>query len=549
MKPSAKNSSECDNEGGYRPPSFSIWVFCWLCLLLAGCSRAGSRADIVILNGAELESLDPALVTSQPDLRVVAALFEGLVRSDPVTGRPVPGLAERWTVSDDGCAYTFFLRTNLVWSTGEPIVADDFVYSWRRVLDPKTACDYAGQLFYIKNAEAFNQGQLTDPAQLGFRALDAYALRVELKNPVFFFLDLCTLPAVAVVPRRQIEKYGDRWILSPPLPVSGPYLLDSWRLNDKIRLKKNPLYWDAANTQNEVVDVLPVASSTTAMNLYETGAADIVWDKELVPVELLDVVLKRPDFHTFDYLASYFARFNTTKPPFTDPRVRRAFAMAVDKNRIVQKITRAGEKPASNLTPPGIAHYRPPAGLAYDPSGAKRLLAEAGFPEGKGFPACQYMFNAAAGGAAKTHQKIGIELQNMWRDVLGVQVDLRQVESKIFLTAQSALDYDICRSSWLGDYADPNTFLDLFLSNSGNNRTGWKNANYDRFLEKANATLNPAAREDLLRQAETLLVSDEAPIIPLFFYVGICYFDTNRIQGIYPNLVDLHPINAIKRLK
>ncbi len=528
-----------------------VWplIFCLVGLWFAvsGC-RQEPRADIVILNGAEPESLDPALFTAQADLRLSGALFEGLARTDPVTGSAIPSWAERWEISPDGKIYTFYLRTNAQWSTGAPITAEDFVYSWRRVLDPATAGDYASQLFPIKNAEAFNRGEIKDPTQIGVKALSPQVLRVELARPTAFFIELCAFPTLAAVPRQAIEKHGDQWLSVFPVPVSGPYLLEAWHINDKVRLRKNPRYWDAAHTQNEVVDVLPVGSASAAINLYETGAADIVWDKELIPAEMIDVLIQRPDFHLFDYLATYFIRINTTRPPFDRPGVRRALAMAIDKHRIVDKITKAQERVASQITPPGIPGYEPPAGLPYDPERARQELAAAGFPGGKGFPAFQYMFNASSGGSSKTHQKIGVELQQMWKQELGIQMELRQVESKIHLAAQSALDYDACRSSWVGDYNDPCTFLDLFLSNNGNNRTGWKNRRYDDLLNDANNQLDTTRRAALLRQAETLLTQEELPVIPLFFYKGICYYDTNRITGIYPNLIDQHPINFIRRI-
>jgi oligopeptide transport system substrate-binding protein len=520
-----------------------------LLLFLPGCAAPEPTADLVILNGAEPESLDPAIVTGQPDMRVVYSLFEGLTRYDPQTGTPIPSLAERWDVSADGRVYTFVLRTNAMWSTGDPIRAADVVYSWQRALAPATASDYAGQLLYIKNAEDFNRGALTNPALLGIQALDPFTVRVELNSPTPFFLDLCALPIMAVVPRQTIERYGDGWLRRHPLPSSGAYQLDSWRINDRIRLRKNPYYWDAANTQTEVVDILPIGSASTALNLYETGRADIVWDKELVPVELLDVLLQRKDFHTFDYLATYFLRFNVTRKPFDDSRVRRALALAIDKNRLVQKITKAGEKVASHLTPAGIPHYRPPEGLGHDPAAARRLLALAGYPGGRGFPPFHYLFNAAAGGSAKIHEKIAVELQQMWQRELGLQMELRQVEWKILLAAQSALDYEISRSSWVGDYCDPNTFLDLFMSQSGNNRTGWKNPRYDQLLREANTQTDEAKRERLLQTAERLLVGEELPIVPLFFYAGVNYYSPEKIQGIYPNLIDQHPLNAIRKVK
>ena len=521
----------------------------WLCLAAAVGRAAEPKADLVIINGAEPETLDPAIVTGQPDLRVVSALFEGLTRNDPRSGAPIPGLAERWELTKDGRVYTFHLRSNAVWSTGEPITADDVAYSWLRVLDPATAGDYAGQLFHLENAEDFTRGKLKDASQVGVHARGQRVVEVKLDHPTPFFLDLCAGPTLAVVSRRLIEQSGDRWLMTRPLAVSGAYQLDIWHINDKIRLRKNPRYWDAAHTQSEVVDILPIGSAMTALNLYVTGAADIVWDKELVPADLIDVLRGRPDFHSFDYLATYFFRFNVTRKPWDDSRVRRALALAIDKQRIVEKITRAGEKIANHLTPPGTDDYTPPAGLEYNPARARQLLAEAGYPGGQGFPARRYLFNAAAGGSAKMHEKIAIELQHMWRQELGITVELQRLEWKVLLAAQSALDYDISRSSWVGDYNDPNTFLDLFMTDNGNNRTGWKNARYDQLMRQANAEADPGTRRQWLRDAETILVQEELPIVPLFFYVGLCYYDATRIDGIYPNLIDQHPINAIRKQK
>jgi oligopeptide transport system substrate-binding protein len=519
-----------------------------LCVPLTGCVPAEQRADITILNGAEPVSLDPAIIVGQADMRVVQGLFEGLTRLDPKTSRPIPGLAERWEISPDGKIYTFHLRTNLLWSTGEPIRADDIVYSWLRALNPATASEYAGQLFYLKNAEDFSAGKIKDPALVGVHAVDPFTIRVELNHPTAFFLDLCAFPTLYVVPRQAIEKYGDRWLKAKPLPSSGPYELVYWHLNDKVRLKKNPRYWDAANTQSDIIDILPVGSANVAINLYEHAEADVVWDAQLIPSELLDVLLKRPDFHTFNYLGTYFVRFNVTKKPFDDPRVRKALALAVDKKRIVEKITKGGEQTASHLVPGGTANYDSPDGLDYNPVLARKLLAEAGYPDGKKFPQFQYLFNASAGGGSKIHEKVAVELQQMWRDELGINMELRQTEWTAYLSAQTQLDFDLSRSSWIGDYDDAQTFLGMFTSNDGNNRTGWKNPGYDELIRKANDEPDLQARGKLFQQAETILVRDELPIIPLYFYVGINYFDTNKIQGIYPNILDNHPLQYIRKI-
>ena len=516
-----------------------------LCLLISGCGHRELPANITICNANEPESLDPHIVTGISEMRITKALFDGLTKLEPRNAAPVPAIAASWDISPDGRTYTFHLRTNAIWSTGELITSDDVVWSWFRALNPATAGDYAGQLFYIKGAEDWYNGKVKDPSQVGIRALDSHTVQVELNSPLAFFLELCSFPTLAIVPRRVIEKYGDRWLHVKPLPTSGAFTLGSWRVNDKVRLLRNPSYWDAANTRSEIIDVLPTGSANTALNLYETGVADIVWDKDLVPTELMDVLAKRPDFHSFTYLGTYFYRFNVTKPPFNDARVRRAFALATDKNRIITKLTKGAEQPATHFVPEGVANYSAATAPGFNPEAARKLMTEAGYPGGKGFPRVNYTFFGAAGGGAKLHGKVGIELQQMWRDTLGIEVELRQIERKVFYSSQSKLDYDISMSSWIGDYNDANTFLDLFTGTSGNNRTGWKNDRYDALIKEANLQTDLQKRAKVFQEAETILITDESPIVPLYFYAGFNYFDPQKIGGIWQNILDEHPMQYI----
>jgi oligopeptide transport system substrate-binding protein len=518
-----------------------------LALALTACSPSRPPADLRIVNGAEPGTLDPATSTGLEELRVVMALFEGLMRVDPETALPIPGLAERYEISPDFKHYTFHLRTNAVWSTGERITAHDFVYSWFRVLDPVTTSEYVGQLFYIKNAERWFNKQLTNRAEVGIRAPDDLTLEVELENPTPFFLDLCAFQTLSVVPRHMIEQHHDRWMRVRPLSVSGPYQLESWRLNDRIRLRANPRYWDAANTGCELIDLLPIRSASTALNLYEREKVDIIWDKELIPSELYLKLHKRPDFHAFNYLATYFLRFNTTRKPLDDPRVRRALAMTIDKQRLIDKIIQTGEPVADQFVPPYTTNSLPIDAPRYDLQTAQRLLEEAGFPRGEGFRTIEYLFESVAGGAS-VHSKVGVELQQMWRDALGIRVELRQMEKRVYLKAQRSLEYDVTRSSWIGDYNDPVTFLDLFRSNNGNNRTGWKNARYDELMDRAAREPGLERRKEILREAETLLVRDEAPIAPVYYFAGFNYYDPRRVSGIHGNILDIHPLNAIRKL-
>ncbi len=526
-----------------------IAPLCLTLAVLAGCARQEPRADLVIANGAEPGSLDPATSKGLEELRIVMAMWEGLMRMDPKTALPIPGLAERHEISPDGKVYTFHLRANARWSTGGRITAHDFVYSWLRVLNPLTASEYAGQLFYVKNAEAYFNRTITDANEVGVRAVDDLTLRVELTNPTPFFLGLCAFQTLSVVPREVVEKHGDDWMSVRPLPGSGPYQLERWTLSDRVRLRANPHYWDAANTRCQVVDLLPIRSASTALNLYERGAnergaIDVIWDKELVPSELFPVLKSRRDFNSFSYLGTYFLRFNTTRKPFDDPRVRRALAMCIDKQRLVDKILMTGEKIGSHFVPPGTANARSPEGLAYDPAGARQLLKDAGFDGGKGMRTIEYLFESVSGGGS-VHSKIGVELQEMWQRELGIKVELRQMEKQVYLAAQRGLDYDVSRSTWVGDYNDPNTFLDLFRANNGNNRTGWKNARYDELMDEASRLTDLGHRAEVLREAETILVRDHPPIVPIYFFSGFNYHNPERVTGIYPNVLDSHPINAI----
>jgi oligopeptide transport system substrate-binding protein len=236
-------------------------------------------------------------------------------------------------------------------------------------------------------------------------------------------------------------------------------------------------------------------------------------------------------------------RCNTTRKPFNDERVRKAFAHAIDRERLVEKITRGGETPATFIVPPCLSNYTSPEGLKFDPALAKKLLAEAGYPDGKGFPRIEYTFNTG-----RDHEKIAVEMKDMWKRVLNVDVGLRAVEFKVWLRLQSALDYDLIRSSWVGDYNDPNTFLDLFMSDNPNNRTGWKSAAYDGLVRKANSLADEKLRLGLLHDAEKVLVHDQAPVIPLFIYNGYNFWDPKKIGGIYQNIRDEHPVHAIRRL-
>jgi len=511
-------------------------------LFLSGCGTDRERADLVFINGVEPESLDPAIISGQPEGRLVMALFEGLTSRDGA-GSIGPGMAERWEISADGLDYTFHIRGDARWSNGEPLTAGDFAASWERTLNPLTTSPYSELLFSIAGAEAYARGQSKDFSTVGVRVIDARTLGVRLRAPTPYFLELCAFQTHYPVHMASIRRHGIDWIKPGKLISNGAYCLEEWRINHRIRLRANPHYWRAGTVRLKTVEALPISQATTAFSFYSTGVAELTLDKGVVPPMLLDELRKRPDCHIAPILATYFYRFNVTRRPFDDVRVRRAFAMAVDKRFIVERITRNREPIAGSFTPPGIPGYEPPRGLAHDPEGARRLLAEAGYPGGNGFPSVALLFNST-----ESDEETAVAVQDIFKRELGVHVELRRQEWKVYLNSLNRLDFDLARSTWVADYPDPNTFLDCFVTGRGQNRTGWSNPRYDDLLARANRTLDPAARAALMREAEEILVEGDVPIAPVYHFVGVKLFDATKIGGIVLNPIDEYPIREIYKI-
>lgn len=509
-------------------------------LLLSACSPSTPRADLVFVQSAEPETIDPALVTDQVSMRISEALFEGLCRLNQ-KGEPEPGVAERWDVSADRKRYTFHLRSDAFWSNGQPVVAGDFVKSWHRALDPAFGADYASQLYLVKGAKAYNEGTVKDPAQIAVRAVNDRTLEVELENPTPYFIDMCAFLTLAPVHLPTVEQHGTAWIKPGNVVTNGAYLLEAWKLDDHIRLKKNPRYWDAANVKMATIEVNPIQDANTALTYFVTGSADLMMDKGMVPPSLPGKLKQQPWFHTGPFLGTWFIRFNVTKAPFDDPRVRRAFAMAVDKKRITEKITQLGEPVAASLTPPGAGqNYQPPPGLEFDVAKARALLAEAGYPGGKGFPRAEYLYIPLP-----VERNIAVELQAMWKENLGVEIGLTKQEQKIWLASMRSLNYAMCRSSWVGDYNDPNTFIEMFTTGNGNNRTGWASPEYDKLIVAAAAEPDVQKRNTIFQQAERLLISDACAILPVYFYVGVQFYHPDKLAGVQGNMTDMHPFRCM----
>jgi len=529
----------CNSEHQPLSRIFILLALLVICSLTSACSKRSQEVDFIFVNGVEPKSLDPAIITGQSDGRIASALFEGLTSRDEF-GKIGPGVAERWEVSADGKTYTFRLRNNAKWSNGDPVTASDFYGSWKRILEPETACPYSEIFFFIKGAEAYNQGKLKDFLQVGIKVIDPLTLQVELENPTLFFPEVAAFTTYLPAHLPSVEIYGEQWIMPQHIVTNGAYTLKDWKINDRIELIKNPLYWRADTVAFNRVDALAISNSTTALNVYSTGGADLIVDKSLIPPMLIQDLKKRPDFHAYSFLANYFYRFNVTKPPLDKVLVRKALAASINRQEVVERLTKAGELPASTFTPPGLTGYQPPEGIAYDPDQARRWLAEAGYPAGKGFPRLSILYNKT-----DLNEQIAVEIQAMWQMELGISVELKNQEWSTYLDSLDHLNFDIARSSWVGDYPDPNTFLDCFVTGRGNNRTGWSNAEYDSLMSEANRQLDPAKRFQLFQKAESILLTDGAPIAPIYFFSGIMLYDGARLGGIAGTLVDDHPIRTM----
>ncbi len=477
--------------------------------------------------GTDLETLDPAKSTGIPEATVIYLLYEGLTQRDP-QGRLTPGMAERWDVSKDGLTWTFTLR-QAKWSNGQPVTAADFEFAWKRVLDPALAADYAYQLYYLKNGKAYNTGKIKDVSQVGVVARDARTLVVTLESPTPFFGDLLSFHTLMPVPK-PVATGNPAWAGKAETFVgNGPFVLKEWSRQNRIIVERNPNYWDAKNIKLQRIEFSMIEAESTALVQYEAGQLD---GSSNVPVADIPRLVKSGDFKAMPYIGTYYYLFNTSRKPLDDARVRRALAFAINRTLITARITRAGEKPAVGFVPPGIVvngvDFRAAGGPlmpVYDPVMAKRLLAEAGYPNGAGFPALTILYNTS-----QRHKTIAEAIQEMWRQTLGIKVNLTNQEWKVYLQTRSQHNFDIARAGWIGDYRDPKTFLDMFITGSSFNEGLWTNKEYDRLVDETTKTGDQATRLKAFHEAEKIFIQ-EMPLAPIYFYVQPILFKT-YVQGL-----------------
>ena len=519
-------------------------------LLLASCGtretnvQRGDREQVLHRGiGPELADLDPHLATGTTEYSVLSALFEGLTAEDPVDLHPVPGVADTWEISPDGLVYTFHLRPNARWSDGTAVTSSDFIASFRRVLTPAFGSPGATMLYPVQNAEAYHRGRIADFGAVGFSAIDERTLKIVLAAPTPYFLSLLSQPAWLPVPVATLTRYGpiDRpgnpWARPGRFVGNGPFVLKTWQRDQVMIVEKSPTYWDAATVRLNAIHFYPIDSLDAEERAFRAGQIHVT---EAMPPAKIDAYrdsqssLLRLD----PYVGTYFYRVNVHKPFLNDPRVRRALAMAVDRQAIVDHVLRGGQAPAFALTPPGLGNYSAPAGIPTDFSAARRLLAEAGFPGGRGLPPLELLFNSSEG-----HQVLAAAIQEMWRRELGIDVRLVNQELKSTQDARRTGNFQILRSVWIADYLDPMSFLSIWTTDSDNNFTGWSDAGYDRLIHQAARTIDPVRRNALLAEAETTLLQS-APIIPVYYYTHI-FLIRPSVHGWHPTLLDHHPYKYV----
>lgn len=482
--------------------------------LLATVAQAGT---LRLGNGSEPQTLDVHVATGVPEGQILRALFLGLVVLDPETLEPQPGAARSWQISQDGLTYHFQLREDLRWSNGDVLTAHHFADSIRRMLTRELGASYAYLHFFLRGAEAFYRGESSFD-EVGVEVPCDFSLILTLNKPVPFFLSLLTNPGWFPVHRESMQKHGPwtsrnaDWTRPGNLLSNGPYQLVRWRINDHILLEPNPHYPGADQLSLRRIFFLPIDNAFAEERAFRDGLVDV---SSIVPAQRLPHYLERarePVLQVQHDLAVYYLILNTAVPPLDDPRVRRALSLSLDRTRISRDIRQRGEASAYHFTPPGIGGYEPPADLRYDPEEARRLLAAAGFPAGRGFPVLEFFFNTS-----ETHRPIAETIQDIWRVNLGIHIQLANQEWKTYLERRQQGQFEIMRAGWIGDYLDPDTFLGLFLSNSTNNVTAWGDPEYDDLMQRANALPAGQERYALMRQAERILLR-ESPVIPVFFY-------------------------------
>lgn len=488
--------------------------------LLSALLLAGSASAAQILqrgNEAEPSTLDPQLAQGMAEMNILRDMFVGLVDEDNAA-RLISGAAESWEVSEDGKTYTFKLRRDAKWSDGKALTAEDFVYAWQRAVDPNVGSKYSFFLYPVVNAKEITEGSAS-PEHLGVKALDDYTLQVQLKHSTPYFLGMLVNAVTYPVPKHVVEKHGKEWTRPEHIVSNGAFQMEQWVPQANITLKKSPSYYDAETVKLDQVIYRIVEDKNAEFSRYRAGEIDITADVSSEQLKWIQQNIPN-EFKTYNYLGTYYYGFNLTKAPFKDnPKLREALTLVVDREKIVKNITGSGEKAAYNYVVPEISNYD-----AYVPAyanepyekrleRAKVLYAEAGYSKENPFKV-EVLYNTS-----DNNKKISIALAAMWKESLGVEVSLVNKEWKAYLNDRRSYNTQVFRGSWIGDYDDANTFLDMFVSGGGSNTIGLNDEAYDALIEQAAQENDLQKRKVILRDAEKHLL-DQYALIPIYFFIS-----------------------------
>ena len=514
--------------------------------LFIGCgdssSNSGSSSSnqqLVFNLGEDPETMDPTLNNSSGVGTMILNAFEGLMVLDE-NDQPVEGTAESMEVSEDGLVYTFKIREDAKWSDGEAVTADNFKYSWLRALNKETAAEYAYQLFYIKNAEKFYNGEAT-AEEVGINVIDEKTLEVTLETPTAYFPQL--LAFTTYVPLREdiVSANPEGWATNPETYVSnGPFKLVQWDMKDQLVFEKNENYWDKDSVKLESLTFKLVTDDTTAYSELKAGNFDMV---NSVPTNEIEPGIEEGLVHVNPKLGNYYFAINVgkqdtlsedVKEVLNNKLVRQALNLAIDRQEIIDNVGKAEQIPAYSFVPQGITdengndfaskEYYDPSDMEGNIAKAKELLKEAGYENGNGIPTIELMYNSEG-----AHKDICQIIQQNWEEI-GVNVELTNQEWAVFLNTRQQGDYQIARHGWIGDYIDPMTFLDLWVTGGGNNDCGFSNARYDELIAAAKVETDSAKRLEMLREAEDILM-DEMPILPIYYYTTVTAANEN-VKGV-----------------
>lgn len=524
---------------------------------------AGGPFEITLNIASEPQSIDPALNSAVDGAIMLGHMFEGLMKwKDSGVETPgadgtctnaelTEGQAESYekVVNDDGTVtYTFKIRSDARWSDGKPVTAGDFVYSWQRLVTPETAADYNYMIDSVVNANEIMAGDM-DPTELAVSAPDDSTFVVTLTSDLPYFLEVCAFPATFPVRQDVTTKEdgtpNDQWTFDVASYLSnGPYKLTAWNHNSEIVMEPNEQYYDVANLGPDKITFKLMDDQNAMLSGFNSGELDFIED---VPQAELPDLIASGDLKIVDYIGTYYVCYQTQKAPFDDPRVRQAFTLAVDRTFIVDKVTQAGQVPANGFVPAGVYDaagstgddFRTVGGAYYSIEGdadysyeancekARELLAEAGYPNGENFPVVEYLYNTS-----DAHKAVAEALQNMWETELGVKVTLNNQEWAVFLQTRKDGNYSIARNGWIADYNDPMSFLDMWLTGGGNNDAQYANADYDAKIQEAKNTTDPAARMQLMHDAEDIIMGQDWALNPLYFYTQK-YMLSDRVGGMF----------------